>query len=87
MGLAGLEDRVAFVAGASRGIGRDISMALAEAGAAVAVAARTEEPGKLPGTIHSVAEAISRRGGTALPVVCDVTDIIDDEVRAGYLRR
>ncbi len=74
MGLAGLEDRVAFVAGASRGIGRDISMALAEAGAAVAVAARTEEPGKLPGTIHSVAEAIAARGGTAMPVVCDVTD-------------
>lgn len=72
--LPKLDKRVAFVAGASRGIGRDISMALAHAGASVAVAARTEEPGKLAGTIHSVADAITAGGGNALPVVCDVTD-------------
>jgi citronellol/citronellal dehydrogenase len=72
--LPKLDNRVAFVAGASRGIGRDIAMALARAGAVVAVAARTEEPGKLAGTIHSVAEAIGAEGGAALPVVCDVTD-------------
>jgi citronellol/citronellal dehydrogenase len=72
--LPRLDDRVAFVAGASRGIGRDISMALARAGASVAVAARTEQPGKLAGTIFSVAEAITAEGGNALPVVCDVTD-------------
>jgi citronellol/citronellal dehydrogenase len=72
--LPKLDNRVAFVAGASRGIGRDISVALARAGASVAVAARTEEPGKLAGTIHSVAETIGQAGGTALPVVCDVTD-------------
>jgi citronellol/citronellal dehydrogenase len=72
--LPKLDNRVAFVAGASRGIGRDISMALARAGASVAVAARTEEPGKLAGTIHSVADAIAAEGGNALPVVCDVTD-------------
>ena len=40
----------------------------------MAVAARTEEPGKLPGTIHSVADAIGAAGGNAFPVVCDVTD-------------
>ncbi len=72
--LPRLDDRVAFVAGASRGIGRDISIALARAGASVAVAARTEQPGKLAGTIFSVAEAITAEGGNALPVVCDVTD-------------
>jgi citronellol/citronellal dehydrogenase len=72
--LPKLDSRVAFVAGASRGIGRDVSMALARAGASVAVAARTEEPGKLAGTIHSVVEAIRAEGGNALPVVCDVTD-------------
>ena len=38
------------------------------------MAARTEAPGKLAGTIYSVADAITAEGGTALPVVCDVTD-------------
>ena len=69
-----LDGRVAFVTGASRGIGRNIAVALAEAGAAVAVAARSEVEGKLPGTIHSVAALIAERGGTASPVVCDVTN-------------
>jgi NAD(P)-dependent dehydrogenase (short-subunit alcohol dehydrogenase family) len=72
--LPRLDNRVAFVAGASRGIGRDISLALARAGAAVAVAARTDEPGKLPGTIHSVADTITAGGDRAIPVVCDVSD-------------
>ena len=71
---APLRGKVAFVAGASRGIGRNIACALAEAGASVAVAARSVEPGQLPGTIHSVAAQIREGGGTALPVVCDVTD-------------
>jgi NAD(P)-dependent dehydrogenase (short-subunit alcohol dehydrogenase family) len=38
------------------------------------VASRSESEGKLPGTIHSVANSINVAGGTALPVVCDVTD-------------
>lgn len=63
-----------MVAGASRGIGRNIAIQLAGAGAAVAVAARSESEGKLPGTIHSVAAAIENSGGRALPVRCDVTD-------------
>ena len=37
------KDKVALVTGASQGIGRDTALALAEAGAKVAVAARTEE--------------------------------------------
>ncbi|WP_199268083.1 SDR family NAD(P)-dependent oxidoreductase [Mycolicibacterium smegmatis] len=69
-----LAGKVAFVAGASRGIGATIATALAAEGAAVAVAARSERPGKLPGTIDSVASAITDAGGHALPVVCDVTD-------------
>ncbi|MGE2716707.1 SDR family NAD(P)-dependent oxidoreductase [Mycolicibacterium litorale] len=69
-----LEGRVAFVAGASRGIGATVAKALAAQGAAVAVAARSEQPGKLPGTIGSVAESITAAGGRALPVACDVTD-------------
>ncbi len=69
-----LSGKVAFVAGASRGIGRDIARALAREGAAVAIAARTQTPGKIPGTIHSVADTIQDEGGRAFPVVCDVTD-------------
>lgn len=71
MTLAG---RTAFVAGASRGIGATIARALAAAGASVAVAARSEEQGRLPGTIGSVADAITAAGGRALAVPCDVTD-------------
>ena len=69
-----LSGKVAFIAGASRGIGRDIARALAREGAAVAVAARTQTPGKIPGTIHSVANAIQDEDGRAFPVVCDVTN-------------
>jgi NAD(P)-dependent dehydrogenase (short-subunit alcohol dehydrogenase family) len=68
-----LDGKVAFVAGASRGIGATVATALAAAGASVAVAARSEAPGKLPGTIRSVADRIAAAGGRALPVSCDVT--------------
>lgn len=68
-----LSGKVAFIAGASRGIGATVSAALAREGAAVAVAARSEEQGKVPGTIHGVAERIIADGGRALPVQCDVT--------------
>jgi NAD(P)-dependent dehydrogenase (short-subunit alcohol dehydrogenase family) len=68
-----LEGKVAFVAGASRGIGATIAASLAAAGASVAVAARSERQGKLPGTIGSVADGIVAAGGRALPIACDVT--------------
>ena len=38
-----LKDKIAVVTGASQGIGRDTALALAEAGAKIAVAARNEE--------------------------------------------
>ncbi|WP_316574330.1 SDR family NAD(P)-dependent oxidoreductase [Nocardia canadensis] len=72
--MTSLTDKVAFVAGASRGIGAAVAEGLARAGAAVAVAARTEREQRLPGTIHSVAERITAAGGRALAVPCDVTD-------------
>ncbi|GAA5052278.1 SDR family NAD(P)-dependent oxidoreductase [Nocardia callitridis] len=77
---APLAGKVAFVAGASRGIGAAIAVALAEAGAAVAVAARSTSEGKVPGTIHSVAAAITADGGIARAVNCDVTS--ENSVRA-----
>jgi NAD(P)-dependent dehydrogenase (short-subunit alcohol dehydrogenase family) len=69
-----LHGKVAFIAGASRGIGATIAAALAREGAAVAVAARSEQQGKMPGTIGSVADGIVAAGGRALPVPCDVTN-------------
>jgi citronellol/citronellal dehydrogenase len=68
-----LGGRVAFVAGASRGIGATVAAHLAAAGASVAVAARSEQQGKLPGTIGSVCDGITAAGGRALAVPCDVT--------------
>jgi citronellol/citronellal dehydrogenase len=67
-----LGGKVAFVAGASRGIGATVAAALAREGAAVAVAARSEQEGKLPGTIHAVAGRITASGGRALAVPCNV---------------
>ncbi len=57
-----LEDRVAIVTGASRGIGEAIAASLAQAGAAVALAARKAEG------LQAVAERIAAAGGRALAV-------------------
>src|SRR5215208_4312434 len=70
-----LENRVVAMSGGSRGIGLAIAVALARAGAKVALLAKTDTPHpKLPGTIHTAAEEIRAAGGEALPVVGDVRD-------------
>jgi NAD(P)-dependent dehydrogenase (short-subunit alcohol dehydrogenase family) len=69
-----LQDRIAIVTGASRGIGKAIAIGLAKAGANVVVAARTEEENpQLPGTIHKTAEEIRILKRRALPIRCDVS--------------
>src|ERR687895_610759 len=70
--------RVALVTGGGRGIGAATARLLARQGAAVALAARTEEE------IVSVAAEIEGRGGAALPLVVDVTD--EASVAAGFER-
>ncbi|WP_197717030.1 SDR family oxidoreductase [Glycomyces terrestris] len=70
-----LKGRAAFVTGASRGIGAAIAVALGQAGAKVALFAKTGEPHpKLPGTLYETAKAVEAVGGEALPIVGDLRD-------------
>jgi citronellol/citronellal dehydrogenase len=70
-----LQDRVAIVTGASRGVGRAIALALARQGCHVVIAAKsTESTEKLPGSIHTVAAEVEALGVQALPVQVDVRD-------------
>jgi 3-oxoacyl-[acyl-carrier protein] reductase len=69
-----LSGRVAFVTGASQGIGRACALRLATEGAAVAVAARNQE--KLSELIHDITAA----GGKAAAFALDVTD--EDQVKS-----
>jgi len=63
------------MSGGSRGIGLAIGVALARAGARIALMAKTDQPHpKLPGTVHTAAAEIEAAGGEALAVVGDVRD-------------
>ena len=67
-----LRGRVAIVTGASRGIGKQIAVRLAEQGADVVVAARSiEQHGRLPGTIVETVAALEGAGAERLP--CKLT--------------
>ena len=68
-----LDGQVAIVTGASRGIGAQIARRFAAEGAAVAVAARTTEPGMsaFPGTIGETVDQIRAGGGTAVAIAAD----------------
>ncbi|BFZ19475.1 hypothetical protein BsWGS_22514 [Bradybaena similaris] len=63
----------ALVIGATRGIGRQIALTLAENGYGVCVAAKTVvSTEKNPGSIFDVAAEITDKGGKAFAVKCDV---------------
>ncbi len=69
-----LQGKIALVTGGGRGIGRATALALAEAGADVAVAARTAAE------LAAVAEEVRALGRRALPVVADVSQ--EDQVES-----
>jgi 3-oxoacyl-[acyl-carrier protein] reductase len=71
-----LKNRVSLVTGASQGIGRATALALAQAGARVAVAARNA------GKLDEVAAEIAAAGGEALAVPMDVA--VAEQVKAGF---
>jgi 3-oxoacyl-[acyl-carrier protein] reductase len=71
-----LQDKVALITGASQGIGRATALALAQAGAKVALAARGVEK------LTALAAEIAASGGEALSVPMDVADA--DQIKAGF---
>jgi 3-oxoacyl-[acyl-carrier protein] reductase len=71
-----LKDKVAIVTGASQGIGRAISLSLAQAGAKVGAAARNAEK------LASLVAEIESAGGEALAVPMDVADAA--QVKSGF---
>ncbi|MGC1417142.1 MAG: SDR family NAD(P)-dependent oxidoreductase, partial [Candidatus Acidiferrum sp.] len=71
-----LKDKVALVTGASQGIGRETALALSEAGAKVAAAARNEE--KLASLVNEIVNA----GGEAIAIKMDVAD--PDQIKSGF---
>ncbi len=71
MGL--LEGRVAIVTGASKGIGRALSLRFAREGVRVVCAARSADP------VKDTTAQVQKAGGQAIAVVCDAS--IEDDVR------
>jgi 7-alpha-hydroxysteroid dehydrogenase len=63
-----IDDRVAVVTGAGRGIGAATAVALAEAGADVVISSRTEEQ------LSEVADRIKAAGRRAVVVPADLSD-------------
>ena len=65
-----LTGQVALVTGAARGLGRSIALALAQAGADVALGLRD------PAADEGIVAAIEAMGRRALPLAMDVTDLV-----------
>ena len=83
-----LENTIALVTGASRGVGKGIALGLGESRATVYITGRTVEEGTgpmgLPGTIHTTAQEVNALGGRGIAVKCDHTN--DAEVAGVFAR-
>jgi NAD(P)-dependent dehydrogenase (short-subunit alcohol dehydrogenase family) len=71
MGL--LDGKVAIITGASKGIGRALSLRFAQEGAAVVCAARSAD------LVKETAAQVTKAGGKAIAIVCDAAE--EDQVR------
>jgi len=68
-------NKVAIITGATRGIGRQIALSLANNGYNITVTGKTTEGAKkTPGDIYSVSKEIENIGGQAFPLKVDVRD-------------
>jgi NAD(P)-dependent dehydrogenase (short-subunit alcohol dehydrogenase family) len=89
-----MTDRVAWVTGASRGVGRGIAVALGHAGWTVYVTARSTDGRRtshLPGTVEGAAAAVTAAGGTGIGIYCDHADdaavaAVADRISARHAR-
>lgn len=81
-----LENKIALVTGASRGVGKGVALGLGEAGAKVYVTGRSvtnkQDVGKLGGTIFTTAKEVSQLGGEGVAIRCDHT--VDQETEAVF---
>jgi len=86
--MLSLKDKVAVVAGATRGAGRGIACALGEAGATVYCTGRSirgkPATGKRPETIEETAEMVTARGGIGIAVQVDHT--VPEQVKSLFAR-
>ena len=73
-----IENKVAVVTGASRGLGKAIATLFARAGAKVVLAARSQKE------IEQNAEELRAEGYTAVPFVCDILDPAQVESLANF---
>lgn len=86
-----LQNQVALVTGATRGIGKGIAIALAQAGATVYITGRSVNPEDAPivqdgvsGSLRETQNTIATAGGQCISVAVDHSD--DDQVRSLFDR-
>lgn len=78
MSMFDLKGRVALISGAASGLGRAASLALAEHGASLLLADLNDAG------VQQTAAEIEKRGGRAVPVTCNVSDL--DQISSLFAR-